>query len=173
VTSQFLNVDPLVDVTGTPYAYTGGDPVNLSDPSGLAGCGWNPACYAGSAIHKLENLGAQHSSGFCNQLAGGLLGGVTGCDVAKQAETNCRKTLAASTYDNDIQRLKDNYSRDMESNNNALENGDITPGEWRDNLFKIIKEFRQGEQYFKRIYDKETDLGPGGEDGGDFDIGVE
>ena len=27
-TEQFLSVDPLADVTGTPYAYTGGDPVN-------------------------------------------------------------------------------------------------------------------------------------------------
>jgi len=34
-TEQFLSVDPLVNQTGTPYAYTGGDPVNRSDPSGL------------------------------------------------------------------------------------------------------------------------------------------
>jgi hypothetical protein len=30
-----LNVDPLVDATGQAYAYTGDDPVNGSDPSGL------------------------------------------------------------------------------------------------------------------------------------------
>ncbi len=34
-TGQFLAVDPLVDETGQPYAYTGGDPVNGTDPSGL------------------------------------------------------------------------------------------------------------------------------------------
>jgi len=34
-TGQFLSVDPLVDLTGQPYAYTGGDPVNATDPSGL------------------------------------------------------------------------------------------------------------------------------------------
>src|ERR1700676_1882584 len=34
-TGQFLSVDPLANLTGTPYAYTGGDPVNGSDPSGL------------------------------------------------------------------------------------------------------------------------------------------
>jgi len=28
-------VDPLADETGTPYAYTGGDPVNSGDPNGL------------------------------------------------------------------------------------------------------------------------------------------
>ena len=36
VTSQFLGVDPLVDETGTPYAFTGGDPVNWTDPTGEA-----------------------------------------------------------------------------------------------------------------------------------------
>jgi RHS repeat-associated protein len=34
-TEQFLSVDPEVDVTGTPYAFTASDPVNGSDPSGL------------------------------------------------------------------------------------------------------------------------------------------
>jgi len=40
VTEQFLSVDPLVDVTGTPYAFTGGDPVNGSDPTGLNIFSW-------------------------------------------------------------------------------------------------------------------------------------
>ena len=45
VTSQFLSVDPLVDETGTPYAYTGGDPVNGSDANGLITCPkWLPGC---------------------------------------------------------------------------------------------------------------------------------
>jgi hypothetical protein len=34
-TDQFLSVDPLVAETGQPYAYTGDDPVNSSDPSGM------------------------------------------------------------------------------------------------------------------------------------------
>jgi len=34
-TGQFLTVDPLVEVTGQPFAYTGDDPVNLLDPFGL------------------------------------------------------------------------------------------------------------------------------------------
>jgi RHS repeat-associated protein len=38
-TGQFLSVDPLVNKTGQPYAYTGDDPVNDTDPSGLA-CDW-------------------------------------------------------------------------------------------------------------------------------------
>jgi len=52
VTEQFVSVDPLVDATGTPYAYAGGDPVNGADPSGLAKCGWNPFCYVGSGVIK-------------------------------------------------------------------------------------------------------------------------
>jgi hypothetical protein len=35
-TGQFMSVDPLVDVTAQPYVYVGDDPVNASDPSGLA-----------------------------------------------------------------------------------------------------------------------------------------
>jgi uncharacterized protein RhaS with RHS repeats len=34
-TGQFVSVDPLVDETGQPYAYTGDDPVNGVDPNGL------------------------------------------------------------------------------------------------------------------------------------------
>jgi len=34
-TEQFLSIDPLGDETGTPYAFTGGDPVNMTDASGL------------------------------------------------------------------------------------------------------------------------------------------
>jgi hypothetical protein len=38
-TGQFLSIDPLVDETGQPYAYTGDDPVNGVDPLGLIGQG--------------------------------------------------------------------------------------------------------------------------------------
>jgi uncharacterized protein RhaS with RHS repeats len=38
-TGQFLSVDPLVDATGTPYAYADDDPVNSTDPTGLGGGG--------------------------------------------------------------------------------------------------------------------------------------
>ncbi len=33
-TEQFISVDPEVSKTGQPYSYTGGDPVNATDPSG-------------------------------------------------------------------------------------------------------------------------------------------
>lgn len=35
-TGQFLSVDPVAALTGTPYAFTGGDPVNGTDPLGLS-----------------------------------------------------------------------------------------------------------------------------------------
>jgi RHS repeat-associated protein len=38
-TGQFLSVDPAVDETGQPYAYTGDDPVDSTDPMGLCSTG--------------------------------------------------------------------------------------------------------------------------------------
>jgi len=34
-TAQFLTRDPLVSMTGQPYAYTGNNPLNATDPAGL------------------------------------------------------------------------------------------------------------------------------------------
>lgn len=45
-TAQFMTIDPLVALTGTPYAYVGGNPTNGSDASGLCGF-W---CYVGIGI---------------------------------------------------------------------------------------------------------------------------
>ncbi len=69
--AQFLSVDPLVTVTGQPYAYATGDPVNVVDPLGL-GCGWTPGTWgtcAGDALHAVgdaaEGVGhyvAQHKT---------------------------------------------------------------------------------------------------------------
>src|SRR5665648_789856 len=39
-TAQFLTRDPLVDVTGSPYGYTDGHPLQFTDPLGLEW--WNP-----------------------------------------------------------------------------------------------------------------------------------
>lgn len=36
VTGQFLSMDPIVTLTQAPYSYVNGDPVNLTDPLGLA-----------------------------------------------------------------------------------------------------------------------------------------
>jgi hypothetical protein len=36
-TDQFLSIDPLVDQTGQPYVFTNDNPLNSTDPLGLAG----------------------------------------------------------------------------------------------------------------------------------------
>ncbi|MCL6104215.1 MAG: RHS repeat-associated core domain-containing protein [Actinobacteria bacterium] len=46
VTGQFTSVDPLVGISGQPYVYAEGDPVNGSDPLGL-GCDWS---YLGTCV---------------------------------------------------------------------------------------------------------------------------
>jgi len=66
-TSQFLSVDPLVAATGTPYAYTGGDPVNASDPTGL--CGGIFGCLGAALSWTAHQVGA-----FGNGIASGFLG---------------------------------------------------------------------------------------------------
>src|SRR5205085_6048551 len=56
---QFLSVDPLVDQTGQPYAYTADSPLNMVDPTGLKGCNgaqWQGWARLGSAVGDL----------FCN-----------------------------------------------------------------------------------------------------------
>ena len=48
-TDQFLSVDPLVAFTGQPYAFTGDDPLNVTDPLGeFFTCGGQPGSCAGS-----------------------------------------------------------------------------------------------------------------------------
>ncbi|HWU23468.1 MAG TPA: RHS repeat-associated core domain-containing protein, partial [Nocardioides sp.] len=50
-TAQFLTLDPAVAVTGQPYNYTGNDPLNAADPTGL-GCGvFNP----GDCFHDVAH----------------------------------------------------------------------------------------------------------------------
>lgn len=77
-TGQFLSVDPLVDETGQPYAYTGDDPVNGVDPSGLCTdsngvylvpgpCEFSNPSWVQSAIGQIQ---AQYAApGYWDQVA--------------------------------------------------------------------------------------------------------
>jgi RHS repeat-associated protein len=56
-TGQFLTQDPLVSVTGQPYGFAGGDPLNAADPTGLQAVAATPtaveACLAAPAVCAL------------------------------------------------------------------------------------------------------------------------
>jgi len=60
-TEQFLSVDPLVDATGTPFAFTGGDPVNGVDPSGLFCWG---LCSFTQGAHDIATEVTSHARGL-------------------------------------------------------------------------------------------------------------
>jgi RHS repeat-associated protein len=49
--SFWLSVDPLVEITMSPYAYTWNDPVNYTDPSGMLGERIGDP--GGPSIHKI------------------------------------------------------------------------------------------------------------------------
>jgi uncharacterized protein RhaS with RHS repeats len=101
VTSQFLSVDPLVDSTGTPYAFTGGDPVNGSDPSGL--CDSNPFSggfwSGGNCLSRLvggpDGGGGENVGGVVKSVAG-LAGGVA-ASVTVGAEASIATGVTAAS----------------------------------------------------------------------------
>ena len=65
-TGQFTSIDALVAITGQPYSYAGGNPVNASDPTGMN--------WLFSVQGNLSSSGVQH---LLNVIAGIILGGST------------------------------------------------------------------------------------------------
>lgn len=51
-TGQFLSVDPVVATTGEAFAYTGDDPVNDTDPSGLYDCSGKSASFVAARLMR-------------------------------------------------------------------------------------------------------------------------
>jgi len=80
VTGQFPSVDPAVSITGQPYGYAGGDPVNNSDPLGL----WsgNPFQDIGQAWNDTAGFVSNHRRGL-EQVGtiGGAAFGMAACDT--------------------------------------------------------------------------------------------
>ena len=73
-TGQFMSVDPFADQTGSPYSYTGGDPINGVDPLGL---NWLTKAWddtGGKVVHEISTHGVE-----IGLIAGGvvLLAGAT------------------------------------------------------------------------------------------------
>jgi hypothetical protein len=62
-TDQFLSVDPDVAETGQPYAFTGDDPLNETDPLGLSGNPVDVVCSGGGRVPRGESRNA-----YCNIL---------------------------------------------------------------------------------------------------------
>ena len=67
-TDQFISVDPDLAQTGEPYAFTGDDPLNLTDPLGLFSilhvinpCDWGNVCHHVAKIrHVVQRAIAHH-----------------------------------------------------------------------------------------------------------------
>lgn len=64
-TDQFLSVDPDVAETGQPYAFTGDDPLNATDPLGLKG--WY--CIHGQTHYYRGNKYGKTGNGTCSSRA--------------------------------------------------------------------------------------------------------
>ena len=75
--AQFLSVDPLVDLTGAPYAFTGGNPVNLSDPNGLLMGPNGDTCVNPTACALQGSMTQRPDMGPCIP-SGALTGGQVG-----------------------------------------------------------------------------------------------
>lgn len=81
-TGQFLSVDPLVAETGTPYAYTGGDPVNRSDPNGLS--------FLGAVVDSLNPFSQNnvlYRFGYHHPLAGKVVADTAGAGCNGRSKT--------------------------------------------------------------------------------------
>jgi RHS repeat-associated protein len=95
-TDQFLTRDPVVGVTGRPYNYANGDPVKVTDPSGL--CGWvdNSPCLGGGVWANILTSdigsGALDVASFANDWANPMKAAVDGYRAEIQA-INCGATF--------------------------------------------------------------------------------
>jgi RHS repeat-associated protein len=75
-TGQFLTVDPAIDTTHQPYAYTANNPLLLTDPTGLCTLTWTSNCIAGYLGQELGRIG-NFLVGIGN---GATFGGVSAVD---------------------------------------------------------------------------------------------
>ena len=74
---QFLTRDPIEALTREPYAYSFGNPVTITDPTGLAGCGDIPIL--SDACSVLQDTGISNAAaGLLNGATGGLSNQIAG-----------------------------------------------------------------------------------------------
>jgi RHS repeat-associated protein len=102
---QFLSVDPLVDETRQPYAYTGDDPVNAVDPLGLCTIKGEGQLYPGAcATTGAEAIAAEQEIQAASQ-SHGILG-----DIESGVEKYDPAYSALKDYDNEYHAEQDGCS---------------------------------------------------------------
>ena len=81
-TAQFLTRDPLEAITGSPYGYVNGDPLDAGDPSGLFCIG--SVCAGFDPAAALVNFGRGASFGFSDKIANWISPGAS-CTIDQNA----------------------------------------------------------------------------------------
>jgi len=77
-TAQFLSVDPLVQLTLSPYGYVQGNPVNAVDPSGeLCWQFWNASQCSNALISTAVSFDHSSFGNFAQVWASGVTGGLS------------------------------------------------------------------------------------------------
>ena len=84
-TGQFLSVDPALAITGQPYAFTGDDPLNATDPLGL-GPGLDPQLWWHRNLPRVRNRSLRS---FLNELyrPEDRMSGGTAASIREEART--------------------------------------------------------------------------------------
>ncbi|WP_091314074.1 RHS repeat-associated core domain-containing protein [Amycolatopsis tolypomycina] len=114
-TALFLSVDPLVDTSGTAYAYTGGNPVNRTDPTGelfgldnlIAGAVGAIAAGGGALIHGALTGHVDWADVGIAAAAGGVFGATFAeCGICAGVATNLTVDYLTQLHDNDWDNSK-------------------------------------------------------------------
>jgi len=72
-TEQFISVDPMVDATGSPYAFAEDDSVNSSDPTGDITCpSWVPGCGVVTDVQNGVSRAGQAVGSFVYRYSGAI-----------------------------------------------------------------------------------------------------
>jgi len=114
-TDQFLSVDPDLAETGQPYAFTGDDPLNKTDPLGLSGGSQGYLNYL-LALNKQKKFCAAHP-GIRGHSCGGLLHEIVGT-VAKGVQHTSNVTKGAwNGYSNAVDSIPGSSGANKAINN--------------------------------------------------------
>jgi hypothetical protein len=113
-TDQFLSVDPDVAETGQPYAFTGDDPLNATDPMGLNPfnpCNWGHVCH--HLAHGAARVAKRAASNWCANFPGSIECGGKSSDptlfVGSSGNLNSKSASYFKKANIDPEDLKSEY----------------------------------------------------------------